>query len=793
MFAGIFTDDGRVADVRVVPTLSPRTTRRLAGFCTVIGLAAAVACGQPQREPPIRVGDRPLVRLEAEEPQQLFDPTDGPPEASRTAGWKISIGHEVRSGRPVPPGSTVSYSLKVAGDCELHLAYGVPAEANGPVLFRAVIVDADGVETELVKETVGVGGRPAGQWIDTRADLARWRGRDVVLDLETSTDRSTVLDRATPFWATPRATAPSHRAGDGLDLLVISVDTLRAGRMSLYGYDVATTPMIDAWARARAAVFTTVVAPSPWTLPSHVSLFTGLEAVRHGVNHDVGGIRAKGAAVSVLALDMMAERLARAGYETAAFTGGAYVDPRYGFAQGFDRFASWPDRSKDAHELEVGVDRVVEWLAAPRAAPRFAFLHTYAVHDPYRVRHPYFERVAPPDIDPPNGRIALMSPKNDPAKGFQQQNRFVFRRSGGGQRELVMTDDNRRLVGAMYDAGVAYADAEIGRLLDELGSRGLDEQTIVVLTSDHGESLGDHGQAGHIFLTDDNLLVPLVIAVPDRLGAGRVIDRQVRLVDVLPTVLDLLGLDADGDLDGVSLTPLMAGESNAEPAVAWSYSAAANRGLAMRVDGRLKYIVNNTAWAPVAGDQQLYDLTEDPGEEHNLAAGADQRMAELRRTAMAVFNARAVGLRLRIQSGNGHLTGTLRGPAVRPVGTKAIGLGAAEVTSDTIGEARLDVPPGESFELHFEKVFGWRLKIDGRFDDPGGSTSVRHTFDVRNERDVESLIYDGSTWRTEERRLGENETGLSVQWRGVVGLGGPSAAAIDKALADQLRALGYVR
>jgi arylsulfatase A-like enzyme len=712
-------------------------------------------------------------------------------KAAQRSAWKMVLGHEVRDGVLGPPETSVDYRLTVAGDCELRVAYGLPLGVRRPVVFRAVAIDAAGGETVLFFDRVEPGEDTSGRWREARADLGRWRDQEIRLTLETSAAPEFDPARGIPLWANPRVVSLDREPEAGPNLLLISIDTLRADHMSLYGYPTPTTPLIDAWARDNAAIFSTAVAPSPWTLPSHASLFSGLDAFRHGINHDVGGIRVGPGAVVITSLDMMAERLRREGYETAAFTGGAYLHPRYGFAQGFDRFAYWPDRGRDLLELETGVDRTLEWLAGRSDLPFCFFLHTYAVHDPYRARQPYFDRVAPEGVEAPRGRVALVSPNNSPANGFQQLNRFVFRPRGGAQRELDMDDDDIRMIRAMYDSGVAYADAQVGRLLQGLSELGLAENTVVVITSDHGESLGDRGRAGHVFLTDDNLLVPLIIAAPGGIGAGRVVADQVRLIDVLPTVLDLLGAEPDDELDGRSLVPLMTGGPSAVPPVAWSYSAAANRGLAMRIDRQIKYTVDNTAWAPLVGREQLFDLENDPSESTDLSAD-DPRAGELRVTAMNEFDRRAVGLRMRIQSGDGRLAGEIRGPAVRPVGTKVIHLDTPAVSSTGVGEARLDAPPGSAFELHFEKVFGWKLTVEGALETGSGSLTYSHTFDVREEGEVETLVLDGTRWRTVDRRLEAGEIGFSVFWNGGVVVGGPSAASADAELAEQLRALGYV-
>jgi arylsulfatase A-like enzyme len=710
----------------------------------------------------------------------------------RRLAWKVALDHEVRNSVLAPQGTPIEYRLDIAGSCELRVAFGLPAGRWQSIVFRATAIESDEKETVLFEQSVGPEDGATGQWLEATASLERWQGQELRVVLSTSSALEPDLPQGVPMWADPHVIAVGSGLPDVPNLLVVSIDTLRADRMSLHGYPVPTTPFIDAWARDNAVVFSTVVAPAPWTLPSHVSLFSGLDAERHGINHDVGGVRAIGGAASITSLDLMAERLGRVGYETAAFTGGAYVHPQYGFAQGFDRFSTWPDRARDELELETGIDRTLEWMAGRSTAPFFAFLHTYAVHDPYRVRQPYFDRVAPIGVEVPDGRVALISPPNDPATGFLRQNQFVFRPSGGGQRELMMDQESMRMVSALYDCGVAYADAQIGRLLGEMAELGLAQRTVIVLTSDHGESLGERGQMGHIYLSDDNLLVPLVISVPGGLGAGRVVHDQVRLIDVLPTVLDLVGLESGAEFDGVSLVPLMIGNPSPVPPVAWSYSAAANRGLAMRVDGQFKYTINNTAWAQLVGRQQLFDLTSDPAEIHNLVPG-DERAETLRETAMLDFERRAVGLRLRVQSGDGRLQGSISGPAVRPVGTKFIGLETGAASCTEIGEASIDVPPGSEFALHFEKVFGLKLTVNGSYSSEVGLRDFHHTFNVRDEDEVESLVLDEKGWHTVERPMSADEIGFSVRWHGGVRLGGPSAASVDSELAKQLEALGYIQ
>ncbi|HSN54266.1 MAG TPA: sulfatase [Candidatus Sulfomarinibacteraceae bacterium] len=777
------------------PGRARRGLRRRGSAAAVSLLLASAACGGPEPTA-VPVGGEPVVRLIGEEPERLFDPgsrlaLDEHVEACGRP-WKIAVGKDLRNALLLPPGSSVERRLRVVGEAELRAWVGLPAGVDRPVSFRASVREPGCDEVMLFERQVGPGADRVDRWWPVRAGLEPWIGRDVTLVFEAAAGPGMDRTRGIPLLANPEVVAAGSGDSERLNLILISIDTLRADHLSLLGYPLPTSPNIDRWAAAAAAVFESVVAPAPWTLPSHVSLLTGLDALRHGINHDVGGLGAgNGGDDAVLALDFLAEILSRSGYETAGFTGGAYLHPRYGFAQGFDRFVSWPDRARDGHELEVGVDNALALMAGEGTRPFFVFLHTYAVHDPYRARPGFYERVSTLPGDRPTGRVALKSPETRPETGFLQQNVFVWRPPDGGQEDIVLDDEARRRITAMYDSGIAYMDEQIGRLLDGMRELGVADRTVIVLTSDHGESLGDAGRAGHIYLSDDNLLVPLLIAVPGGAGAGRRIERQVRLIDVAPTVLELLGIERPAAMDGVSLAPLLRGGEAKVPAEAWSYAAASNRGLSLRLDNRLKLTLNTTAWFPATSRRGLFDLERDPAESVDLAA-VDRRAGALHAAADAYLEAEARGLRLRLQTGDGHLRGRLLGPMVRPVGTKVIGMDGPFLGWVTMGEATVDAPPGSDFTVVFEKVFGRDLTFEGRLGLDGAAFPIRYRVDVVDLHRSQALILDGGRWRRVARVLAEGEIGLAVEWCGDVAMAGPPSAVHDEQLAEQLRALGYI-
>ena len=351
----------------------------------------------------------------------------------------------------------------------------------------------------------------------------------------------------------------------GANVLLVTIDTLRADRLGAYGYGPAETPRIDRLAR-QGVHFKQVVSPMPLTLPSHTSLMTALSTAEHGV-------RDNGAFELAPAHTTLAERLTASGYESAAFVAAFVLHSRWGLARGFahydddfeyDQPGGIPGQVE--RRAEAVVDAALAWLREPRQpreAPFLAWVHLYDPHAPY---------AAPESWD-------------------------------------------SRFPGRPYDAEVAYTDAQIGRLLDGLEAAGTLENTLVVITADHGEGLGEHGEPGHgMFLYDTTLMVPLVIRLPDAQVAGREVAEQVRLIDVAPTILELVGVMPPDSYAGESLTPFFSGVSDPRPAYSETYYPRWHFGWqelhSLRQEG-FKYIL--------APRDELYDLAADPAESRNLA------------------------------------------------------------------------------------------------------------------------------------------------------------------------------
>ncbi len=364
-------------------------------------------------------------------------------------------------------------------------------------------------------------------------------------------------------WVLNRRLSPAEMAQHkgalaGWNVLLISVDTLRADHLACYGYRRIKTPVIDRLAD-EGVRFVHAVSPVPLTLPSHATMLTGLNPVDHRVRNN--GTFKLDAEFATLA-----ELLAAEGYTTAAAVSAFVLDKRFGLAQGFEHYdddltvgdqpAQGGFRERRA---ELTNQAATRWLREQAAEPFFVFVHYFDPHWPYAPPSPYREEYAK----------------------------------------------------APYDGEIAYVDEQIGSLLAVLDETGARKRTLVVLTSDHGESLGEHGEMSHgIFVYDATQLVPLIVNGPSPLSQGEVIERQVGLVDIVPTVLDLLGLDRPPQLVG---TNIFADRPDDRAIYVESLGAKLMHGCAPLLGVR-----RDDAKFIFAPKPELYDLRNDPREAVNL-------------------------------------------------------------------------------------------------------------------------------------------------------------------------------
>ena len=374
-------------------------------------------------------------------------------------------------------------------------------------------------------------------------------------------------------------TLPSGVSRDRLNLVVVTLDTTRADRLGAYGYARADTPAFDRLAR-EGVLFDQAVSVAPLTLPAHASMFTGKFPPEHGIRDNGGFFLGE-------EHETLAEVLHAKGYRTGGFVSAFVLDRKWGINQGFDTYFDNFDLSqtkavspgviqRPANEV---VDQVLPWIRQVKDGPFFTWVHLYDAHSPYRPPEPFASRFT----DRP------------------------------------------------YDGEIAFADSQLARILAELDTLGVSDRTVVMVLGDHGESLGEHGEAAHGFFVYNSVTrVPFVIRAPFSLARERRVADPVRSVDVFATALDLLGVAAPSAVRGVSLAPLMSGTPE----------------LGLDAYSEAMYPLHHYGWSDLralrsgrykvidAPRPELYDIDRDPSEQTNIYDSrrplADRLIGQLR-------------------------------------------------------------------------------------------------------------------------------------------------------------------
>ena len=371
------------------------------------------------------------------------------------------------------------------------------------------------------------------------------------------------------------------------NILLITIDTLRADRLGCYGFKEISTPNIDGLA-ASGVRFRDTTAHVPLTLPAHTSILSGHFPSYHGV-HDNGGFYVP------KNMDTLAEVFKRNGFSTAAFVAAYVLDSVWGLNQGFDTYYDHFDLSKEDRISLSGIERKADdiynlsthWLDEHGKERFFLWTHFYDPHSPYEP---------PPEFD-------------------------------------------KLYPGRPYVGEIAYTDSVIGKLLAYLDAHGLREKTIILLTGDHGESLGEHGESTHAFFVyDATLHVPMIISAPEKELKSKVVMEQARSVDIFPTLLQLAGIDVPEDVQGRSLLHLIFSSSNLEPPPSYAeayypqYHFGWSRLLSLRTSS-YKYID--------APKPELYDLKKDPAELENVYAAHKDIASKMKQDLLKISEVKA--------------------------------------------------------------------------------------------------------------------------------------------------------
>ncbi len=412
------------------------------------------------------------------------------------------------------------------------------------------------------------------------------------------------------------------------NVVLVTIDTLRADRLGLYGWTRGTSPAIDALGRT-STVFDAAVPTCPATAPSLASLLTGTHRASHRVFGNGWTLPND--------VETMAELLKAGGYRTIGRVANPGIDVSTGFAQGFDDFAIPAGLERtgpgmlEGQPLVADVEHVVAGLGRE---PSFLWVHFMDTHGPYFPPQPYRDRFHADDYRWPDDRPLPIGTTN----------------FGLGIVPLYQAIDGDTAPAsyrARYDAEVSYVDDHVGAIVRALEAHGLWDRTLFVLTADHGESLGEHGYyfAHGWYVSDDELRVPLVLHGP-AVPAGRRVRETVSLVDVLPTVLDLLGLPPSTRTEGRSLRPFLAGDAEDREAFAQTYFG---EGLVVLRAGRMKYVFKPSHTPgtrpgsdppfPDASQEWLFDLDADPHEQTSLVDARPEVARAMRERVQAWLKA----------------------------------------------------------------------------------------------------------------------------------------------------------
>ena len=442
---------------------------------------------------------------------------------------------------------------------------------------------------------VGLESKGDSGWRSRTIDLGKWAGRAVVLHFETETLSNSEQALDPGLWADPELfrKAKEEERGDQPNLLIISLDTLGSDHLGLYGYPRDTSPFIDDVLAPAGTTFLHALAPATTTGPSHMTLLTSIPPSIHGVVSNLGGRSLPDT------IPTLAETLRQAGYVTAAITENGAISRNLGFGRGFDRYEenlSAQFLRPEGH-IEATFSAGHEFAARMSLLPWFVFLQTYQVHYPYTPPPAYQDLFEGDGLDPPEivARFGL-----NPQGPYHPM---------------------------LYDREIRFADDQLKKLIENLERDDLLENTIIVVLSDHGEAFFEHTYIGHgTDLHRETVRVPLIFVGPG-VPTGRFIKQPVGLADVMPTVLDLLGVPIPPNAKGRSLVPLFSAAVDTESrpifSEAWQTTGAVRSGL-VELDqptygvelGRYKLIRYR---ASDGFRYAFFDVVEDPQENRNLA------------------------------------------------------------------------------------------------------------------------------------------------------------------------------
>jgi len=518
-----------------------------------------------------------------------------------------------------PPSSHFCFTQRINQNSVLDFGFGFHKSKNtrqkNVIVFK-IMLETENSKISLFSRRL----HPRRRFYIQREQISLfpWINQSIKLhfitEIEKSVDGSILKSLSIPVWENPMITELSRQPKS--NIILISLDTVRPDHMSCYGYGRSTTPHIDKIA-GDGITFLNTYSTTSWTLPAHTSLLSGQTCNNHKIYLPQQKISPK--------TRMLAEILKKQ-YYTAAFTGGGYLSPQYGFNRGFDQYYSIRVKTKKIrlNEVDIIARRVCKWLKFNQNKSFFLFLHTYQPHDPYANSSPF-------------GRTYLTkTSKWDKVK-------LASLWKGKDRFSSPFNKNERQNILDLYDGELKYTDTMfIGKIIDTLKKNKLYHNSMIIVVSDHGEEFYDHKAWLHDHsLYDESIKIPLIIKFPRNQYSGKKIHNMVRITDIMPTILEeakvkMLHLD----MNGQSLLPQILGKENKNRIfitdLALRIGNSAQPDIIAISSNQFKLILNKKIKSPYIKKAsltyrrlqiELYDLKNDPKETKNLAL--DSRYTKL--------------------------------------------------------------------------------------------------------------------------------------------------------------------
>ncbi len=494
------------------------------------------------------------------------------PPRHETLVAAVELGGVERQAIALRAPTTMSYFLEVpAGG---RFVFGVGAEGEASRLRARVRITPEGGEANEVFQAT-----PGGSWNDQALDLAAYAGQVVRLDLDVSGEGNGRVAFSAPAIMVPPPEV-AQRPAEVRNVVVLLIDTLRASKLRPYNPESRVrTPVLERLVQ-RGVIFEQAQAPENWTKPSCASVLTGLSPITHGAKTDEARLPASA--------ELVSEAFDRAGFATGSFIANGYVSDRFGFDQGWDDYNNFirDGRSTEAEDVFTEAGNFIEQHQSERF---FVYIQTIDPHVPY---------------DPPAEYLRMYDTSEYAGPVQPRQTADLLEQAK--RNAISFGPADRRRLEALHDGEISYHDHYLGEFLERLERLGVADDTLIVVTADHGEEFQEHGSWGHGHSIFQELLgVPLVFAMPGRLPQGRRVTHTVSTLNIGQTVLDLTGVSGLPRAEGRSLVPDLLGGVTPGAQVAFSDFQDIRR---VARAGRYKLVVRANL------SSVLFDLEADPGE-----------------------------------------------------------------------------------------------------------------------------------------------------------------------------------